>query len=738
MIHVNKEDRQFELHTRNMLYACSVDDANRLNFLAWSGKSPSQDGPVFSSRRDFRLHECAAQDPDKPVDEVCGYGDEGAREPAIRLSILGTDNAVHSTEAIRDLRLRYVSYQVGKADVPHAGAPTHGRQTRQTREGDWLMLTLEDASYPLRVVLYMRPDEDADMLERYLVIENRGGRNVVVEHAWAASLTLPVDRYQATHLCGAWIAEFEQQRQVLPVGSTVIESRSLTSGSRHQPVVFFQPAGRAGRSHGVTYAAQLAWSGNWRIQMEQRHDRSMRVHLGENPMDADFVLSPGESQASPLVLATYSRDGEEGAASHFRSYHSRCTLAGAPTRRPVLYNSWEATYFDLSLDGQIALARKAAEIGCELFVVDDGWFGARRSESAGLGDWYVSPDVFPDGLKPLSDAVHDMGMDFGLWFEPEMVNPDSDLYRKHPDWVLHFPDRPRVEARHQLILDFGRPEVVDCIREQMVAVLDAVPVEFIKWDMNRTPNPPGSIAGKRIWRRHVEAVHQLMDYLLKRYPRLQIQSCSSGGGRADAAMLARCCQFWTSDNTDAIERFRIQEGFALAYPTEAMECWVTHEHNHQTGRNHSLSLRFASSMRGVLGVGSSLNELSDQELGEYKKYIELYKRVRHLIHQGKLNRPSLYEVSDGLSAWQYTAEDQRESYLSVVLVTHTPGQTPSHVTLSELEETARYRVQEMLRGDTFEATGAELMHVGFQCAPMLEKHTPSYVGTDYHWLIWAI
>jgi alpha-galactosidase len=432
------------------------------------------------------------------------------------------------------------------------------------------------------------------------------------------------------------------------------------------------------------------------------------------------------------VLQSVSADGEEGLRCNYQAYHRACTLPKHEGPRPVLYNSWEATYFNLSTEGQIGLAEKAAEAGVELFVVDDGWFGGRRGEQAGLGDWYVSPDVFPDGLGPLIEKVQHLGMRFGLWFEPEMVNPDSDLYREHPDWVLHFPGRERVNARYQLILDFGNPEVVAHIRSQMEAVLDANEIDFIKWDMNRSPHGAGSMAGERIWRRHVDAVHGLMDGLMARYPRLTIQSCSSGGGRADAAMLARCCQVWTSDNTDALDRIAIQDGYALAYPQETMECWVTHAHNHQTGRELPLRLRFAVAMRGVLGIGSSLDQLESGELADYRKWITFYKQIRHLVQGGRLHRAALPEIDDGLSVWQFTSEDGREAYVSVIMATYRMDSQGVMFHLGDLSPEATYLGTDETGAEQFTMTGAELMSLGLPALDPQEARLSGAPGQCRH------
>ncbi|MFZ1400898.1 MAG: alpha-galactosidase, partial [Candidatus Promineifilaceae bacterium] len=341
--------------------------------------------------------------------------------------------------------------------------------------------------------------------------------------------------------------------------------------------------------------------------------------------------------------------------------------------RPILYNSWEATYFGITEQNQIELAQKAAAIGVELFCLDDGWFGGRRFDVAGLGDWTVSPDVFPNGLEPLIAEVNRLGMDFGLWVEPEMVNPDSDLYRAHPEWVLHFPGRPRTEARCQLILDFGREEVVEYIFNALDSLLAQYNIAFIKWDMNRNVSEPGSVVGKAIWQAHVAGVYGIIDRLRAKYPHLTIESCSGGGGRIDLGILGRTDQVWTSDNTDALDRVRIQEGFSLAYPARVMEAWVTHEKNHQTGRFHELSTRFDVAMRGALGIGASLNGLDEAELKEYASYIAFYKRIRHIVQGGNLYRlERLEEV--GASTILYVLPDGSEAVYSVVVHSHKLGQ----------------------------------------------------------------
>jgi alpha-galactosidase len=517
------------------------------------------------------------------------------------------------------------------------------------------------------------------------------------------------------HASGGWAAEFTTERVRLPVGTTALESRSVHTGFVHHPFYLLTPAAEPASEHaGTVHFGQLAWSGAWRLAFEQRPNHALAVHAGYNPFDFALELAPGERHVTPGLIFGACADGLGGASRRMHAFLCRHVLPRtSPPEpvRPVLYNSWEASYFELSHDSQVALARRAAAIGVELFCVDDGWFGARRSDRAGLGDWTVSRDVFPNGLRPLADEVHGLGMKFGLWVEPEMVNPDSDLYRAHPDWVLHFAGRPRTEHRNQLILDLGRPEVVARLESVLAKLVEENAVDFLKWDMNRSASEPGSVVGKAIWRRHAEGVYALMDALRRRFPALAIESCSSGGGRVDAGILARTDQFWTSDNTDALARVAIQEGASLAYPARAMACWVTHERNHQTGLRHALSTRFDVAMRGVLGIGSDLSALDDAELAEYARWIAFYKRIRPVVQNGALYR--LQSAADtGTSLVEYVLPDASEAVVSTVILARRIAELVPPARLFGLDPGALYTAEDRDGKEYARARGAELMALG--------------------------
>ncbi len=717
MIHFNPETKTFNLLLKTSYYAFQVDQENRLVHLAWGPRPEgASDTTLISGRAGYETSDYGF-DRQTRRDELVTFGDVSYHEVSLKVSFPALSQTVHPGEAshlpIRDVRLRYIGHEIVTTAQPGL-TPTHGQPPANPDPRQTLRVFLQDPARPFRLAVCYRLTPEHDIIERWCELENLGQEIVNFEVCSFATIHLPNGTNELTSVTGAWAREFTIQRERLSLGLRVLESRSLTTSHFANPFFLLNRPGQAWEESGTVYFGLLAYSGNWRITIEQLPSLDVRIHTGYNPFDFELKLAPQERHVTPALVCGVSPNGWGGASRRVHAF-TRERVLPRPERdspfRPVLYNSWEATYFDLSVAGQIELARKAVTIGVELFCVDDGWFGARRNDHAGLGDWVVSPEIFPYGLQPLIDEVHRLGMKFGLWVEPEMVNPNSDLYRQHPDWVLHFPGRPRTEARYQLILDFGRPEVVEYIFQALDRLLAHYPIEFIKWDMNRNASEPGSVAGKAIWRKHVEGVYTIMDRLRQKYPKLDIQSCSGGGGRIDLGILGRTDQVWTSDNTDAFDRIRIQEGFSLAYPARCMEAWVTHTHNHQTGRISPLSLRFDVAMRGALGIGASLNELDDNELAEYAAYIAFYKRIRHVIQGGDLYRLQRLEEF-GASVIQYVLPDGREAVFSVAVREHQLGWFRPPTPLKGLNPAATYAVLNRHEAEVQRASGYELMTQG--------------------------
>ncbi|MDJ0346025.1 alpha-galactosidase [Streptomyces sp. H10-C2] len=530
---------------------------------------------------------------------------------------------------------------------------------------DELRLHFHDSVHHLDLTLHYRMREGCDVVERWTTashVPNGHTGSVELLRADSAAWTLPErDGWRLSHLHGRWAAETRLARTGLTAGEKVIGSRRGHTGHHHLPWIGLD-AGDAGEEHGEVWTAALAWSGSWRIAVQQLPDGRVQAVGGAGHDDAGLLrLEPGESFTTPVFAGLYA-DGGFGAASRaWHAYQLAHVIPDGAHPRPVLYNSWEATGFEVGEEQQRELARRAADMGVELFVVDDGWFGARTSDRAGLGDWDANPDRFPNGLKPLADDVHALGMRFGIWVEPEMVNPDSDLYRAHPDWVQHQRGRRRTEYRNQLILNLAREDVREHLWERLDALLHSAPVDYMKWDFNRCFTDagwPGEPYPQRLWVDHVHGLYGLLDRLRSAHPGVAFESCSGGGGRVDLGILSRTDQVWTSDNTDPLDRLPIQYGFSQLHPARVMAAWVTDSPG--TMLNHrvsSLRFRFVSAMAGVLGVGGDLTEWSPAELAEARDWVGLYKTIRPVVQYGDLYR--LRPPGDGgLSAVQYVRGDK--------------------------------------------------------------------------------
>ncbi|MER5409764.1 alpha-galactosidase [Streptomyces sp. NPDC002769] len=569
-----------------------------------------------------------------------------------------------------------------------------GHDVREGEGEGELTLSFRDRRYPLRVELHYRVRDDTDVIERWTVVRNLGDEPVTLLRADSAAWALPLLRdYRIAHVTGQWSAESRLHRDRLAHGETVLTSRRGITSHHANPWVMLD-SGEATEDHGRVWSAALAWSGSWRITVQRTPDGRAGFTGGLGQDGTTVPLAPGEEFTAP-PFAGLCTDGGFGAAS--RAWHAYVLTHVLPHARedaPVLYNSWEATGFDVEEVGQKALAERAAALGVELYVVDDGWFGARRSDHAGLGDWTPATDRFPDGLAPLVRAVHGLGMRFGLWVEPEMVNPDSDLYRRHPDWVLHFPGRPRSELRNQLVLNFARREVADWAYTWLTRLVGDHGIDFLKWDMNRAFSEagwPGQQDGTdRLGPQYVRNLYGVLDRLRADHPALRIESCSGGGGRVDLGILARTDQAWASDNTDAADRMWIQHGYGQVYPARTMGAWVTDVPNQLTGRTVPLRFRFHVAMAGALGVGGDLTRWSEDELREGAALVAEYKKVRHLVQHGALDRLAP-PAEDSVAVLQYTAADASETLLLAYRRVARHGSPNPPVRLRGLTPSARYR-----------------------------------------------
>ncbi|MFE9444134.1 alpha-galactosidase [Streptomyces sp. NPDC006602] len=609
----------------------------------------------------------------------------------------------------------------GREEYPVEGGPRFVRpalsvRTEEGRGTEWSFEAYEMADDELRlrfrdgglaITLHYRMR--GDVLERWVTLDNDGPA-VELLRADSAVWTLPHrDGWRLSQLHGRWAAESRLVRSPLTYGEKVIGSRRGHTGHQHLPWVALDTD--ATEERGEVYGCALGWSGSWRIAVAQLPDARVQVTGGAGYDDSGLLrLAAGESFTTPVFAGLWSEGGFGGASRAWHAYQRAYVIPDADQDRPVLFNSWEATEFDISEEQQGVLARRAAAIGVELFVVDDGWFGSRTSDRAGLGDWQPNPDRFPGGLKPLGDYVHALGMRFGIWVEPEMVNPDSELYRAHPDWVQHQAGRKRTELRNQLVLNLAREDVQEYLWEQLHALLSSAPIDYVKWDFNRCFTDagwPGEPYPQRLWVDHVHALYRLLDRLRAAHPGVAFESCSGGGGRIDLGVMSRTDQVWTSDNTDPLDRLVIQHGFSQIHPARVMAAWVTDSPNNQlNGRVSSLRFRFVSAMAGVLGVGGDLAEWTEEELAEARDWVDLYKEIRPLVQRGDLYR--LRPPQGGLSAVQYVLGD--EAVVLAWLQAQHYGEPVPTLRLHGLDPTASYECHET--GEVHR--GAVLLHHGLR------------------------
>ncbi|MBI3172516.1 MAG: alpha-galactosidase [Chloroflexi bacterium] len=659
-IHISSQ--RWVLETRQTAYAFGLNSVGLVTHHYWRARLPRLDDyPIppdpsgFASTDGF--HHFVPEE--YPAEAGTKYID-----PCLK---------VRFADGVRDAVLTFVDSSVTDSSTPE------------------LSIRLKDVYYPLQVTLHYRVHADYDLIERWVTLENLGTEPIHVERAFSAKWTLPPgDDYFLTHMYGRHLDEFNLQREPLTPGLKTIESRRIIPS--HCAVPWFAIDRSANEDSGEVWFGTLAWSGNFRINAEVTEFASTRVSLGWNDWDFGWTLQPGRPLDTPPALAGYTKGGFGGASRQVHAYVRERVLPHGGTPHKVLYNSWEATLFDVDEASQSALAEIAAQMGVELFVMDDGWFHGRKWDNAGLGDWWPDEGKFPHGLGGLIQKVNDLGMDFGLWVEPEMVNPDSDLYRAHPDWVIHFPTRARTESRNQLILNMAREDV----QEYVLGVLDKLLTEnniaFIKWDMNRAASEPGwpDAPGdpRELWMRYVWGIYRVWGELRQRHPNVIWQSCASGGGRADLGILRLADQVWVSDNTEATSRLRIQEGYSHFLPAITMEAWVTDWNEGFV----PLEFRFHVSMCGSLGVGGNLLNWNDADRALATECIRQYKEIRPIVQLGEQYR-LLSPQMGPFSAVQYVSQDKAEGVLFVFRV-HVPEKyNIPHLYLRGLDPEALYSVE---------------------------------------------
>ncbi len=695
---VNEEKKLFTLNTKSTTYQMKVIDYGYLAHLYY-GKRLDGDMSYVITHYDRGFSgnpNDAGEDRTFSMDnipqEYSCYGNGDYRTPAFNMKDI---------EGVHGADLRYVSYEVLNEKYSLKGLPA---AYTEGEKGETLKIVLMDDVNGVQVTLLYGVIEDKDVITRAAIVKNVSDADVFITKAASTSLDFVSGDYDIIHFHGRHAMERMFEREEITHGVKKIGSIRGTSSHQHSPFVMLADRA-ANEDHGDCYGISLLYSGSFNCEVEKDQTDQIRLNMGIQDEMFEYVLYPGSEFVTPEVAMVYSANGfaDMTHKMHDLVRYNICRGEYKTKRRPVLINSWEAVYFDFDGDDIVNIAKKASELGVEMLVLDDGWFGVRNDDRSGLGDWFVNEDKMGGSMADVVKRVNDLGMKFGIWIEPEMISEKSRLFEEHPDFAFRIPGRKPVMSRSQLNLDFSRKEVVDCILEQMFKVFDQINVEYIKMDMNRSIANVYSITegiqnNGTILYKYVLGVYDFMERLQARYPKLFIEGCSGGGGRFDAGMMYYTPQIWCSDNTDAICRLDIQYGTSFGYPISVVGSHVSAVPNHQTGRITPFNTRAVVAMAGSFGYELDLNKVSDEEKEEVKTQIADYKKYWDLMHNGLYYRLTDADKSKKIAAWSFVSRDKAETLVNIVTVDSFCNSPVPFVRVKGLDADATY---------VDEATGAE-------------------------------
>jgi alpha-galactosidase len=702
----------FHLCTINASYVFEVVKGHYLVHLYWGRRIREAElSYVVVPKR--RLFSPSIDPQDKQLSlntllqEYPGYGQGDFRTPSFHV-------LQENGSTVMDLC--YVGHRIDSGKPVLKGLPA--TYVHDKKEADTLEIELVDELTQLSVYLSYTVFRTTDAITRSVRFENNGQHCLSLQKVSSMCVDFDNAEYDLLHLPGGWARERYVERTSLFTGRQAIESCRGASSHEHNP--FIALLGKhTNEAKGDAYGFSFVYSGNFLAETEISEYKTTRVCLGINPFDFSWLLEPGETFQTPEVVLVYSDCGIGGMSRVFHALYRKNLCHGIyqDAERPVLINNWEATRFDFTEEKVIEIAKKAKDCGIELFALDDGWFGKRDSDDTSLGDWHADTRKLPDGLEGLGNKLSEIDMGFGLWIEPEMVSPDSKLYREHPDWCLHVPHRPRTQCRNQLILDISRDDVCKAIVSRFCEIFSSVPVRYVKWDMNRNMTEIGSSAlppkrQRETAHRYILGLYRIMEELTAKYPEILFEGCSGGGGRFDPGILFYMPQIWTSDDTDAIERAKIQFGTSIVYPVSAMANHVSSVPNHQVGRTTPLKTRGDVACSGVLGYELDLTQSSNEELQAIRRQIDRYKEVRHIILWGNMFR--LKDPFHGDASWMFVTEDRCEAFVLYIKNLAIPYEPSSRLKLTGLDPDKRYEVNGSFRlnGDTAMNVGLVLPLLG--------------------------
>lgn len=706
-IKFDSNSRTFLLSTNETSYAMQISDSGYLLHLYW-GKKIRNIHPDDVIRKTLRSSSPVTEPEDGNLSldtaplEYPAYGNSDFRNPAFHVQF--ADGSTVSSPKYKD----HVIYK-GKPALD--GLPS--TYAENSAEADTLEIRLEDELSRLEITLFYTVFQDYNAITRSVQLKNGGGEKIKILKALSMSVDMRRSGYDMLQLSGAWACERKVYKRPLVPGMQSVESRRGASSAQQNPFIALLSKG-ADEKSGEVYAVNLVYSGNFFAGAEVDQYATTRLSAGINPFDFTWLLEPGQSFQTPEAVMIYSDKGLGKMSRTFhRLYRERlCRGKFKDKERPVIANNWEATMFDFDSKKILTLAKAAKDLGIEMFVLDDGWFGKRNHDDCALGDWFVNPEKIPEGIDGLASEINGIGLEFGLWVEPEMISKNSDLYRSHPDWCLHVDGRARTESRNQLVLDFSRQDVRDAIEKMLTDLLSGASIHYVKWDMNRNITEAGSSMLKperqrEISHRYILGLYDLLDRITKKFPDVLFESCASGGGRFDPGMLYYMPQTWCSDDTDAIERLKIQYGTSLVYPSSAITAHVSAVPNQQVNRTTSLNTRGNSAMLFNFGYELDLTKLSREEGSLVKEQIAEYKKIRKIIQYGDLYR--LRNPFEGNNAaFIYVSPDKNEAFAAYFNILSVPNPPLEYLRFDGLDADRQY--EEIGSGRIY--GGDELMFSG--------------------------
>ncbi len=704
-----KVDRDFLIHT---YYGPYVGDSD-MSYLARCIDRGFSGNPDGITDKGYSL--------DTQLLEYPSYGTGDFRNDCLRV-------AYADGSQVTDLK--YVSHEIkeGKYELEGLPAMYQGEENVQTLE-----VVLQDVYKKLEVILYYGVFENLDVITRACKIVNKGEDKVNLLRAYSMCLDFNNKDMDFVHFYGRHAMERIMERTPLHHGIQSVGSRRGFSSHQHNPFVVLC-AHDAGEDHGNCYGASFVYSGNFAAEAEVTQADCTRMTMGIHDAQFQFELQPQESFTAPEVMLSFS---SEGLGTLSRNYHKAiryhiCRGKYKTARRPILINNWEATYFDFNTEKLLDIAREAKKLGIEMLVMDDGWFGKREDDISGLGDWFVNEKKLGGKLKDLVDGVNEIGLKFGIWFEPEMISEDSDLYRAHPDWALKIPGRAPTRGRQQLVLDFSREDVRTYIFDRMCEILESSDIEYVKWDANRHLTDvwsallPAERQGE-VFHRFILGLYDFLEKITQRFPNVLFEGCSGGGGRFDAGMMYYHPQIWCSDDTDAVERLEIQYGTSFAYPVSTMGAHVSVCPNHQTGRSVSMKTRGVVAMSGTFGYELDITKLSEEDKQTVKEQIEAFKKYYDLIQNGDYYRLTDDGRKSPFVAWEFVSADKKEALLNVVVLRTKANPILHTVYARGLEADMMYQVE----GSQEKFSGAALMNGGYPIPVMGDD----YQAVQIHLLV---